>query len=58
MKKEQMYLVSVKPKNSQEQGVIYVVDLASLSGFIDEYLTEDVVLLIDTVDAFAANLGV
>jgi len=51
-----MYLVSIKPKNSQEQGSLYVVDLASLSDFIDKRLNSDVVLLIDTIDTYTANL--
>lgn len=51
-----MYLVSVKPKNSNEQGSLYVVDLASLSGFIDKYLSSDVVLLIDTIDTYTADV--
>ena len=56
MKKENMYLVSVKPKKTQDQGQLYVVDLASLSGFIDKHLTSDVVLLIDTIDTYTAEL--
>lgn len=51
-----MYLVSVKPKSSQEQGSLYVVDLVSLSEFIEKHLNSDVVLLIDTIDTYTANL--
>lgn len=56
MKEENMYLISVKPKKIQDQGLFYVVDSASLSGFIDKHLTPDVVLLIDTIDVYTAEL--
>ena len=56
MKKENMYLISVKPKKSQEQGQLYVVDLDSLSAFINKHLNSDVVLLIDTIDTYTAEL--
>lgn len=49
------YLVSVKPKTPNEQGKVYAVSSASLSDFIAEHLTSDVVLLVDTIDTFGIN---
>jgi hypothetical protein len=50
------YLVSVKSKNSNNQGKVYVVSSSSLAEFIAKNLTPDVVLLIDTIDTFGINL--
>lgn len=51
-----MYLLSVKSKNSNDQGKVYVVSSSSLSDFIAKNLTPDVVLLIDTIDTYGINL--
>ena len=50
------YLVSVKPKTSNEQGKIYVVASSALDSFISRHLTSDVVLLIDTIDTYGIDL--
>lgn len=55
MKKNDFLLVSVKPKNSQSQGQIYVVRREDLSSFIGMYLSSDNVLLIDTIDTFVSE---
>lgn len=52
MKKNDFLLVSVKPKNSQSQGQIYVVRREDLSSFIEMHLSLDNVLLIDSIDTF------
>lgn len=45
-------LVSVKPKNSQSQGQIYVVRRKDISSFVETKLSLDNVLLIDSIDTF------
>lgn len=50
------YLVSVKSKNSNDQGKVYVVSSSSLAMFISQHLTSDVVLLIDTIDTYGIDL--
>lgn len=45
-------LVSVKPKNSQSQGQIYVVRREDLSSFIERNLSPDNVVLIDSIETF------
>lgn len=55
MKKNDFLLVSVKPKNSQSQGQIYVVRREDLSSFIGMYLSLDNVLLIDSIDTFVSE---
>lgn len=47
-------LVSVKPKSSQSQGHIYVVRREDISSFIEEKLSSDNVLLIDSIDTFVS----
>lgn len=47
-------LVSVKPKNSQSQGQIYVVRRKDLSSFVETKLSLDNVLLIDSIDTFVS----
>lgn len=48
-------LVSVKPKNSQSQGQIYVVRLEDISSFVEEKLSLDDILLIDSIDTFVSS---
>lgn len=48
-------LVSVKPKNSQSQGHIFVVRRKDLSSFIEKNLSSDNVLLIDSIDTFTPS---
>lgn len=48
-------LVSVKPKNSQSQGQIYVVRRQDISSFVEEKLSLDNVLLIDSIDTFTSS---
>lgn len=50
------YLVSIKPKTSNEQGKIYAVASSALDSFISRHLTSDVVLLIDTIDTYGIDL--
>lgn len=45
-------LVSVKTKNSQSQGQIYVVRRKDISSFVEAKLSLDNVLLIDSIDTF------
>lgn len=52
-KENEFLLVSVKPKNSQSQGSIYVVHKEDLPSFISVHLTLDNVLLIDSIETFA-----
>lgn len=47
-------LVSVKPKNSQSQGQIYVVRRKDISSFVETKLSLDNVLLIDSIETFVA----
>lgn len=55
MKKNSFYLVSVKPKNSQAQGHVYVVAKEDISSFVNKILDGENVLLIDSVDTFVSN---
>lgn len=48
-------LVSVKPKNSQSQGQIYVVRRKDISSFVETKLSLDSVLLIDSIDTFVTS---
>lgn len=48
-------LVSVKPKNSQSQGQIYVVRRKDISSFVETKLSLDNVLLIDSIDTFVSS---
>lgn len=48
-------LVSVKPKNSQSQGQIYVVRREDISSFVEIKLASDNVLLIDSIDTFVSS---
>ena len=48
-------LVSVKPKNSQSQGQIFVVRRKDISSFIEMKLSLDNVLLIDSIDTFVSS---
>lgn len=48
-------LVSVKPKNSQSQGQIYVVRREDISSFVEAQLSSDNVLLIDSIDTFVSS---
>lgn len=52
MKEDLFYLVSVKSKNSQNQGHVYVVAKEDISSFVRETLDGENVLLIDSVDSF------
>lgn len=52
MKEDLFYLVSVKPKNSQNQGHVYVVLKENISSFVKETLDGENILLIDSVDTF------
>lgn len=47
-------LVSVKSKNSQSQGQIYVVRRKDISSFVETKLSLDNVLLIDSIDTFVS----
>jgi hypothetical protein len=55
MKENTFYLVSVKPKNSQNQGHVYVVAKEDISSFVKETLDGENVLFIDSVDSFVSN---
>lgn len=55
MKDNNFLLVSVKPKNSQAQGQIYVVRKEDLSSFVDKNLGLDNVLLIDSIETFISE---
>lgn len=48
-------LVSVKSKSSQSQGQIFVVRRKDISSFVEEKLSSDNVLLIDSIDTFAVS---
>lgn len=47
-------LVSVKPKNSQSQGQIFIVRRKDISSFVEMKLSLDNVLLIDSIDTFVS----
>ncbi len=53
--KDEFVLVSVKPKNSQSQGQIYVVRREDISLFVEKNLSLDNVLLIDSIDTFVPS---
>ena len=53
--KSEFVLVSVKPKNSQSQGQIYVVRREDISSFVEVNLSLDNVLLIDSIDTFVPS---
>lgn len=57
MKENIFYLVSVKPKNSQAQGHVYVVAKDDISSFVKKHLNGENVLLVDTVDSFVSDRG-
>lgn len=48
-------LVSVKPKNSQSQGQIFVVRRKDISSFVEMKLSLDNILLIDSIDTFVSS---
>ena len=48
-------LVSVKPKDSQSQGQIFVVRRKDISSFIESKLSLNNVLLIDSIDTFVSS---
>lgn len=48
-------LVSVKPKDSQSQGQIYVVRRKDISSFVEMNLASNNVLLIDSIDTFVSS---
>lgn len=48
-------LVSVKPKNSQSQGQIFVVRRKDISSFVEMKLSSNNVLLIDSIDTFVTS---
>ena len=52
MKKNDFLLISIKPKNSQSQGQLYVVRRKDVSLFVEKHLSLNNVLLIDSIDAF------
>lgn len=52
---EKFLLISVKPKNNQSSGKIYVVSEDSIGEFIAKKLTPDTVVLIDSVDSFVSD---
>ena len=56
MKENSFYLVSVKPKNAQAQGHVYVVFKDDISSFVKETLDGENVLLIDSVDSFSPDI--
>lgn len=53
--KNEFCLVSVKPKNSQSQGQIFVVRREDISSFVEAKLSSDSVLLIDSIDTFVPS---
>ena len=53
--KSEFVLVSVKPKNSQSQGQIYVVRREDISSFVESKLSLDNILLIDSIDTFVPS---
>ena len=52
MKEYSFYLVSVKSKNSQNQGHVYVVAKEDISSFVKDTLDGENILLIDSVETF------
>lgn len=53
--KNEFVLVSVKPKNSQSQGRIFVVRREDVSSFVEKNLSSDNILLIDSIDTFVPS---
>lgn len=53
--KNEFVLVSVKPKNSQSQGQIFVVRREDVSSFVEKNLSSDNILLIDSIDTFVPS---
>lgn len=53
--KSEFVLVSVKPKNSQSQGLIFVVRCEDISSFVEKNLSPDNILLIDSIDTFVPS---
>ena len=51
---EKLLLVSLKDKNSQTPGKVYVVKRDSIGEFVTKHLTPDVIVLIDSVDSFVS----
>lgn len=52
---EKFLLISVKNKNNQSSGKVYVVSEGSIGEFITKNLTPDTVILIDSVDSFVSD---
>lgn len=50
------YLVSVKSKTSNGEGKIYVVSSTSLNSFVENNLTSDSVILIDTISTYGIDM--
>lgn len=50
-------LVSVKPKDSQSQGQIFVVRKKDISSFVETKLSLDNILLIDSIETFVSSSG-
>lgn len=48
-------LISVKAKNSQSQGQIFVVRRSDISSFVETKLSLDNILLIDSIDTFVSS---
>lgn len=48
-------LVSVKPKDSQSLGQIFVVRRKDISSFVETHLSLDNVLLIDSIDTYVSS---
>ena len=48
-------LISVKTKNSQSQGKIFVVRRKDISSFVETNLSLDNILLIDSIDTFVSS---
>ena len=51
-----VFLVSVKSKTSNDNGEIYIVSSSSLNAFVKSHLTSGVVLLIDTINTYGINV--
>lgn len=52
---EKFLLISVKNKNNQSSGKVYVISEDSIGEFIAKKLTPDTVILIDSVDSFVSD---
>ena len=53
--KNEFVLVSVKSKDSQSQGRIFVVRREDVSSFVEKNLSSDNILLIDSIDTFVPS---